>query len=160
MHRQFISFVVAVLIGAMPLAHEICLAGCEGKAATTGQSHHHDEGAPTPGAQGPEHQMAGHATGASHVVKMGQHQASAAVKEMDRATQCCTFVSATARCCRSRDESTRLVPTTKWLLDPSQMAAPQVIAILGPSVDDHPASFVDNVIRPRVSLARLTPLRI
>jgi hypothetical protein len=53
-----------------------------------------------------------------------------------------------------------LVSTVKRVLDPPQTAVAQVIAILGPPVGDHPVSFVDTVIRPPVSLARLTHLRI
>ena len=154
MHRQFISLLVAVLIGAMPVAHEICLAGCSEKPTATTHSHQHDHGA-----QGPEHQMPGHAMDA-RAAMVGQHHGPAAVKEMARATQCCASVSATPRCCRSRDDSSQLVPTMKRVLDPPQTTIAHVIAILGRPVGDHPASFVDAAIRPPVSLAGLTPLRI
>src|SRR5678809_820409 len=45
MRRKFVSLLVAVLVGAMPVAHELCSAGCSGNVATTAHSHHH-EGAP------------------------------------------------------------------------------------------------------------------
>jgi len=48
----------------------------------------------------------------------------------------------------------------KRVLDPPQTAVARVIAILGPAIGDYPASFADTVIRPPVSLARLTHLRI
>jgi hypothetical protein len=152
MRRRFMSLLVAVLVGAMPVAHEICLARCSGKAATTAHSHHHDDAA------GPEHRTAGHAM-ASHVAMMGQHHGPAAVKEMARATQCCASVSATPPCCRTRDEST-LVPTLKRVLEPPQTTVAHVIAIVGPPVGDNHASSVATAIRPPVSLARLTPLRV
>ena len=154
MHRQFISLLVAVLIGAMPVAHEICLAGCSEKPTAITHSHHHDHGA-----QGPEHQMPDHAMDA-HAAMVGQHHEPATVKEMGRATECCASVSATPRCCRSRDDSSLRVSTIKRVLEPPQMTVAHVIAVLGPPVGDHPASFVDAAIRPPVSLARLTPLRI
>jgi len=159
MRRKFVSLLVAVLVGAMPVAHELCSAGCSGKVATTAHSHHH-EGAPARDAHGPEDQMAGHAMDASHVAMMGQHQGPAAVKEMARAAQCCASVLATPRCRLSGDDSTPLVSTVKRVLDPPQTAVARVIAILGPAIGDHPASFADTVIRPPVSLARLTHLRI
>jgi hypothetical protein len=95
----------------------------------------------------------------AHAAMVGQHHELAAVKEMGRATQCCVSVSATPRCCRSRDSSL-LVSTIKRVLETPQMTVAHVIAVLGPPVGDHPASFVDVAIRPPVSLARLTPLRI
>ena len=158
MRRKFISLLVAVLIGALPVAHEICLAGCSGKAASTAHSHHHDSAGR--GAQGPEHQMAGHAMDQSPIGMTGHHHGPAAVGEMTPAAPCCASVSVAPRCCRSGDDSTPLVSTVKRVLDPPQTAVAQVIAILGPAAGDHPVSFVNTVIHPRVSLARLTPLRI
>jgi hypothetical protein len=154
MRRRFISLLVAVLVGAMPVAHEICPAGCSEKASTTAHSHYDD------GAQGPEYQMAGHAMDGSHVAMMRHHHEPAPVKEMARATQCCASVSATPQCCRSRDESTLLVPAMKWMPDPPQTTVAHVIAILGPPVGGHAASSVDTIIRPSVSRALPTPLRI
>src|SRR5262245_547628 len=111
MRRKFISLLVAVLFGAMPVAHEICLAGCSGKAASAAHSHHHDHGGR--GAQGPEHQMAGHAMDESPIAMTGHHHGPASVEAMAPATPCCASVSVAPRCCRNGDGSTLVVATMR-----------------------------------------------
>lgn len=153
MRRRFISLLVAVLIGVMPIAHEICLAGCSEKTSATTHSHHHE------GAQGPEHQMAGHAMHGSHVAVIGHHQDPGAVKAMASGPECCAFV-ATPACSRAGDTPTLLASTMKRALDPAATTAAQAIAILGAPGDERTTSSLNARIRPPAFLVHPTPLRI
>jgi hypothetical protein len=153
MRRRLISLLVIVLIGVMPIAHAICLAGCSEKTSSTTQSHHHD------GAQAPEHQVAGHAVHGSHVAVIGHRHGRDAVKALASAPKCCTFVAAPA-CSRGGDDSTLLVSTMKRTLDPPATTAAQAIAILGAAGDDRPTSSLNARICPPAFLVHPTPLRI
>ena len=152
MRRRFISLLVTVLIGVMPIAHEICLAGCSEKTSATTHSHHHES------AQNPEHQMAGHAMHGSHVAVIGHHHDRDAIKAMASAPECCASVAAPA-CSRAGDDPT-LASTMKRALDPPAATAAQAITILGGPGDERPTSSLNARIRPPAFLVHPTPLRI
>lgn len=133
MVRQLIPLVLAVVIGATPIAHEICEMSCAEPATASSSHAHHGTSGSMPKHEMPGHDRARHQMGSPEV---GNEPApghnhgggSSAVAHSASAASCCRLtVSAALPCCGHADQSRAVsAAAAKVALDPPAIA-PRVL---------------------------------